>query len=134
MVATFLPLTFTIAAPSHSSLAAVAAGDLILLAGVGWSLWALAVLGKNISLIPQARRLVRSGPYAAVRHPLYLGEAATAVGVVVGAFSWVGLVLLAIFTILQVVRAVHEEALLATAFAEYDGYRAVTARFVPGLV
>ena len=133
VVATFLPFTFAVA-PSHPSLAAIAAGDLLMLAGLGWSLWALAALGKNISIIPQARRLVRSGPYAAVRHPLYVGEAVAAVGMVVGGFSWPGLMLVAIFTTLQVFRAVHEEALLATVFSEYDGYRSTTPRFIPGLV
>ncbi len=134
VVATFLPFTFAIVVPSHASLAASAAGDLLMLGGLGWSLRALAVLGKNLSIIPQARRLVRSGPYAAVRHPLYLGEAVTAVGVVVGGFSWPGLMLVAVFTTLQIFRAVHEEALLATVFEEYDSYRSTTARFIPGLV
>ena len=133
VVATFLPLTFA-TAPSHSGVAAIAAGDLLMVVGLGWSLFALAVLRKNISIIPQARRLVRSGPYAVVRHPLYVGEIVTAVGVVVGGFSWPALVLVVIWTALQVFRALHEEALLATVFAEYDGYRSTTPRFIPGLV
>ncbi len=134
VVATFLPLLFTIFTPSDRSIAALAAGDLLMLVGLGWSLWALAVLGRNISIIPQARRLVRSGPYAGVRHPLYLGEIVVAVGVVVGGFSWPSLMVLVIFASLQVFRAVHEEVLLSAAFAEYDDYRSGTARFVPGLV
>ena len=134
VVATFLPFGFLALAPPDPNVLALAAGDLIMLAGLGWSLWALAVLGKNISIIPQARHLVRSGPYAAVRHPLYAAEIVTALGLVVGGFSWSGLALFTVFASLQVYRAVNEEALLATAFAEYDDYRAATARFIPGLV
>jgi protein-S-isoprenylcysteine O-methyltransferase Ste14 len=133
IVATLLPFILPLRVPPARQLYALAGGDLIMLAGLGWSLWALAVLGKNISIIPQARQLVRSGPYAAVRHPLYLGEIITALGLVVGGFSWSGLVLFTIFTLLQVYRAIHEEALLSLAFIDYGDYRATTARFIPGL-
>ena len=134
VVATLLPFFFPLLAPPARRLLALAGGDLIMLAGLSWSLWALAVLGKNISIIPQARRLVRSGPYATVRHPLYLGEITTALGLVVSGFSWSGLAIFTIFTLLQAYRAIHEEALLSTAFADYDDYRSATARFIPGLV
>lgn len=134
IVATLLPCFLPALARHDSRLLALAAGDLLMIAGLGWSLWALAVLGQNISIIPQARRLVRSGPYAAVRHPLYLGEIATMLGLVITGFSWSGLMLFAILALLQVYRAIREEALLSMTFADYDDYRTSTARFIPRLV
>jgi protein-S-isoprenylcysteine O-methyltransferase Ste14 len=38
-------------------------------------------LGRSISILPQARQLVTSGPYAFVRHPLYLGEMTAMLGI-----------------------------------------------------
>ena len=37
------------------------------MAGLVISLWSLFVLGKNLSIIPQARKLVDTGPYRYVR-------------------------------------------------------------------
>jgi len=42
---------------------------------------ALMQLGRSLSILPEARRLVTEGLYARVRHPLYLGEAIATIGV-----------------------------------------------------
>src|SRR5579884_4313 len=36
---------------------------LLLLAGMGWSLWSLAMLGRCFSVLPEVRGLVTRGPY-----------------------------------------------------------------------
>ena len=48
--------------------------SVIIILGMLLSIFALLALGRNVSIIPQARKLVRHGPYRLVRHPLYLGE------------------------------------------------------------
>ena len=46
----------------------------ILLVSDGLMIYPLIALGKSFSLMPQARKLITGGPYAYVRHPLYLIE------------------------------------------------------------
>ena len=48
--------------------------DVLLLAGLAWAVWSLRSLGRNLSVIPQARDVADAGPYRWIRHPLYAGE------------------------------------------------------------
>jgi hypothetical protein len=43
-------------------------------------------LGKSFSIMAEARTLVTGGPYAIVRHPLYVAETIATVGVLIGFF------------------------------------------------
>jgi len=52
------------------------AGLIITCAGLAFTAWARAILGRNWSAvvtIKQDHRLIRSGPYRWVRHPIYSG-------------------------------------------------------------
>jgi protein-S-isoprenylcysteine O-methyltransferase Ste14 len=90
----------------------------------------------NFGMFPEPRanaRLVTSGPYAWVRHPMYLAVLLFAAGLVVG---WRGPTHAAAFALLAVVlhaKAGREERLLRQRFPEYAAYAARTARIVPGL-
>src|SRR5260370_1530761 len=55
--------------------------DIIATIGLAYSVWGLAYLLRSFSIIPEARRPVTRGPYALNRHPVYLGEVVTAVGI-----------------------------------------------------
>ncbi len=109
------------------------AADLLLVAGTGWSLWALRWLGRNLSVLAQARGLTEAGPYRLVRHPLYAGEIVAALGVALTAGSlaavaaWLGLCLM------QAYRAYREELLLLAVLPGYSDYRARTAALIPGI-
>jgi len=51
-------------------------GLLLVVLGLGFSIWARAHLGRNWSgtvTVKQGHELIRSGPYAYVRHPIYAG-------------------------------------------------------------
>jgi protein-S-isoprenylcysteine O-methyltransferase Ste14 len=91
-------------------------------------------LGKSFSIMPEARKLVTSGPYAHARHPLYAVEMITIMGTALqfaAPWSWaVALVVLALLWI----RSHFEEQVLAEAYPEYDAYRARTKRFIPGVI
>jgi len=106
---------------------------LAVLAGVSASILGvltLSFLGRSFSVMPEARRLVTTGPYGIVRHPLYLFELLGVVGILFQVRSLPGVMLLAIIVVLQIARARWEEAVLDCAFPEYAAYR----RQVPFLI
>ena len=73
------------------------------------------------------------GPYAIVRHPLYLVEEIAILGIFLQYRSWpAALVMLVHFT-LQVERMRHEEQVLTEAFPEYTAYARRTSRIIPGI-
>jgi protein-S-isoprenylcysteine O-methyltransferase Ste14 len=106
----------------------------LILSGSAWSLWAVRHLSTCLSVVPQARRLVDTGPYRLVRHPLYLGELVAVGGFAVRGGHWLHVVLLLALLALQLYRASREEALLAGQVPGYAGYAARTWRIVPGVV
>ena len=107
--------------------------DVLLLGGTAWAVWSLRFLGRNLSVIAQAREVVDRGPYQWVRHPLYAGEIVSSLGLAVAAQSlaatavWLGL------CGLQAYRALREEQLLLTALPGYRAYRGRTAALLPGI-
>jgi protein-S-isoprenylcysteine O-methyltransferase Ste14 len=93
----------------------------------------LLFLGRSFSLMPQARKLVTSGPYAIVRHPLYLVEEAAVVGVL-SQYAWfAALPFLALHVSVQIRRMQLEEKVLRKAFPEYAAYARRTPRLIPGV-
>jgi len=112
-----------------------ALGLLISLLGEGLRLWAAGTIQKN-------RQLARSGPYALVRHPLYLGSFLVVVGFCLGALNpyhplrtfllW--LLALGGFALVYRRKIVDEEATLAQLFSEdFQCYRQTVPAFWPRL-
>jgi protein-S-isoprenylcysteine O-methyltransferase Ste14 len=93
----------------------------------------MLVLGRSISLVPEARRLVTKGPYALIRHPLYLGEMVAISGIALQHLSVWALLLLCLAWAFQFQRMKYEERVLSQSFPEYEDYMAKTARLVPGV-
>jgi len=103
------------------------------LAAHAWMLLSLWWLGRNFSIFPEARHLVTTGPYALVRHPLYLGEMVAALALGLLHLHPVAVITVLIWLPIQVHRAVVEEDVLAAAHPEYDAYRRQVPRLLPGL-
>jgi protein-S-isoprenylcysteine O-methyltransferase Ste14 len=133
VAATLIPFTLPLLHGASPGPARQYVGYLLVMAGTGWAVWSVRFLGRSISVIAQAREVVDRGPYRLVRHPLYLGEITSALGVafVVGSVwafcAWVALCLL------QAYRALREEQVLLQALPGYRSYRARTAALLPGV-
>jgi protein-S-isoprenylcysteine O-methyltransferase Ste14 len=95
------------------------------------SAYVLLFLGRAFSIMPEARVLVTSGPYAIVRHPLYLTEQIMIIGFIILNLSIWSVLLGVIQLLLQFRRMVNEERVLRAAFPEYDTYAAAVPRVVP---
>jgi protein-S-isoprenylcysteine O-methyltransferase Ste14 len=128
---TFLPWTIVLFAPGEASTGRSLASAVLLLIGTALMVVIILHLGRSFSITPQARRLVRTGPYAVVRNPLYLAEEIAILGTLLQFYSPVTLLLFLTHCVLQVCRMFYEEKLLRHSFSEYDDYAKSTARLIP---
>lgn len=107
------------------------------LGGVLLGIWALqANPPGNFNIRPtpcDGGRLVNSGPYRWIRHPMYSCVTLCAVaGAWVAAVSWAWVAVAALLAVL-LVKASLEEQWMAGRHADYAAYRARTKRFIPGV-
>ena len=80
------------------------------------------------------QRVISTGPYAVVRHPMYAGALMMFIGVPPALGSWWGLVPVALLTAGLVARLKDEEAYLVRNLPGYEAYRSnVRSRLVPGV-
>ena len=99
------------------------AGALLWVAGSLAGLWTVWSLRRSISLVPQARSLVTSGPYRLARHPIYACYLLQYVGLWLAHWNVaVGLMLLGWFA-LTAARMYLEEVVLRAEFPQYQQYK-----------
>src|SRR5688572_31039846 len=123
----------TVLARRRVSLGFVTAVAALILAHPTWKTWTagflVAAAGEAIRVwaaghLEKGREVTRSGPYRWMRHPLYVGSAVLALGVVIAARSVVVAAVAAVYlgtTIPAAIRA--EEAFLRRTFGDqYDRY------------
>ena len=106
------------------------------LAGIGLRTWSKIVLGRFYTFTidwTDDHRLLTTGPYRFVRHPLYLGTFLAIAGFPLLTQSWATLWFLTVPTALAYcLRIVKEETYLAeTLGPEYKSYTRRTARLIP---
>lgn len=92
---------------------------------------ALARLWKSFSIMTEARELKTTGLYKYIRHPLYLGEFVSYLGVLMLRFNTTNVVIFILFIIMQTYRAKIEERKLGEVFPEYGSYKKRTGMFLP---
>lgn len=112
---------------------------LVLMLGAVWLFDASSrAMGKNWALVARMRAdhtLVQTGPFARIRHPIYVALSFFIVAMAI-AFGHVFNLLIGvpIYAFATWMRISHEERLLREQFgAAYDDYAARVKRFVPGV-
>jgi len=98
------------------------------------SVYVINFLGRSFSLMAEARELVTKGPYAFVRHPLYLVEEIVVLGIVVQFYSLPVMLMFFLHIGVQIQRMKNEETVLKDAFSgQYAAYMGRTSRLIPGV-
>ncbi|HEV2114045.1 MAG TPA: isoprenylcysteine carboxylmethyltransferase family protein [Terriglobales bacterium] len=89
--------------------------------GIGFAIWARYTLGQNWSskvTIKVDHELIRSGPYARVRHPIYTGILTALAGSALAMGEWRGWLAVLLALIAFCIKAAREEKMLAQEFGE----------------
>lgn len=129
--ASLLPMALPAFGYRAETAGALALANVLLALGLTVGVWGVLALDRSFSVVPQARSLVTRGPYAWVRHPIYLGELVASLGVTIlvqrpaAALVWV------LVLVLQYRRTVIEERLLRATLPAYADYAAGVGRLLP---
>ena len=113
---------------------AIAAGDLLVVLGFAIVFLVFRENTFTSALIEVAaeQRVIDSGPYAVVRHPMYVGGLVLVAGIPLALGSWIGLASLVPFVAVIVWRLLDEERFLSTHLTGYPEYCAKTRyRLIP---
>ena len=111
------------------------AGVILTWSGVAFAIWARYHLGKFWSAtvaLRESHQLIRTGPYAHVRHPIYTGMLTAILGSALAVGRYRALVAFLARLAAFVVKSLQEEKLLESQFgAEFEEHRRRTGFFLP---
>lgn len=84
-------------------------------------------LGASFSVSAQARKLVTTGLYSKLRHPVYVFGSVGWLGALMMLLGWQAIIIWVIVVAIELLRVRREEKVLADTFgAEYEEYRRST--------
>ncbi|SRR5258707_6408266 len=119
------------------TMVAAVAGTAATWAGIGLALWARFHLGQYWSArisLKEDHQLIRTGPYARLRHPIYTGLDLAAIGSAVVIDHWRCVLGVCLIILGYVIKARREELLLAGQFgAAFEEHRKHTGFLLPRL-
>jgi len=133
----WIPLPLSISPATANVLKAC--GLALFLGGLALTFWARQTLGamwgistsRQVKLLPD-HQLIQSGPYAWVRHPMYLGWWVSLTGLVMIYHTWILLVMLIMSLVIFYRRARLEEQVLAEKFGEeWEAYARRSKSLIP---
>ena len=122
--------------PGDGPVAWRCAGALVLVIAAAVAIAGTKALGKNLTPFPEPAahsRLVQSGIYAKIRHPLYISVILAGFGWALAWLSWPALFAAVALLPFFHAKSCREEGFLRQKFPEYREYAARTRRFVPGI-
>jgi protein-S-isoprenylcysteine O-methyltransferase Ste14 len=110
-------------------------GLLMVVAGLAFAIWARVHLGRNWSgtvTVKENHELIRSGPYAIVRHPIYTGLLLAVLGTAIVFGEWRGLLAFCFLTIALLLKLQREERFMEERFPDtYPSYCAQVPALIP---
>ena len=131
----FLPFTAKPLWPQSAIL--VCMGIVLTIAGLGLAIWARVHLGKYWSgrvTIKVDHRIIETGPYGSVRHPIYSGLLLAVLGTVITIGTIQAFLGFALIFIAVIRKLTLEETWLRSEFGEeYERYRRRVKALVPHL-
>jgi protein-S-isoprenylcysteine O-methyltransferase Ste14 len=115
----------------------VDAAAILVVTGLAFAVWARLILAGNWSgtvTLKHDHDLIRTGPYAWVRHPIYTGLLTAMLGNAVAIDERRGLLALAIITVAFLYKMRTEEAFMTQAFGDrYRDYADKVPALIPGI-
>lgn len=116
--------------------AAAVAGVVLMLAGLALVAAGARRLEGSLSALPRPTPdgvHVEEGVYRRVRHPIYVGVIASALGYALFMASLAALLMVVLLAVVLDLKARREEAWLVERYPAYAAYMRRTRRFIPGL-
>jgi|ERR1041385_7726742 protein-S-isoprenylcysteine O-methyltransferase Ste14 len=117
--------------------AIVFVGFAVFLTGLGIAVWARIHLGQYWSdkvMLQAGHRLVRTGPYACMRHPIYSGVLFAIAGTAIILGQWRGLLAFLLMLANYSIKARREEEILRAQFgAEFEEHQSRAGFLLPRL-
>ncbi len=105
------------------------------IAGIILAIWALFSMKlSNVNAYPDLKKnakLVKSGPYKIIRHPMYSSIILSVLPLIIDQFSFLRLTVYVIILVDLVIKLNYEEKLLKAHFEEYQDYCNNTYRIIP---
>lgn len=120
----------------ESTLATRMAGTVTTVLGMVGYILSLLTLRRNWSLsasIKEGHKLIKSGPYKLVRHPMYFSMTVIVLGSGLLITNYMMILFTPLVGFVYYIRARKEEALLRGEFPEYDRYAGETKMLIPGI-
>ena len=100
------------------------------------SLWAIILMKDKLRITPEPARdskLITSGPYKYIRHPMYATVISLTLVWIVFDFSFLRLAVYILLAINMVVKMFYEENILENTFEGYKEYMKKSKRIIPYL-
>jgi protein-S-isoprenylcysteine O-methyltransferase Ste14 len=119
--------------PKHTLTSALAI--ILTASGIAFAIWARFYLGQNWSSVVSIKvghQLIRTGPYAWVRHPIYSGLLLALIGTALARDKAVAVIAIPLFWVGFKIKSRFEEEFMRKTFGqEYVEYASTTGALIP---